>query len=224
MGWSRGGSKPGWTASSTRLRCRRCSKNTERHRKGAAQEPHPKREVFSPSPLVGEGLGRGGHAETLALVPLSPSPSPARGEGSKALAPCRLVPGRESVALTAPHGSLPYPSPAGGEGLRRPVCGGWLAPVGGVWARGLGARVWGGLGGRETGCRRSILAPVSRRRSRPQRHLRLFWWVKLYGCTIKSRALSSKRPPSRSSRTPSGPLRSARRSLISSLRTLMSAT
>jgi excinuclease ABC subunit A len=36
----------------------------------------------SPSPLAGEGLGRGGHAKTSAFIPLSPSPSPARGEGS----------------------------------------------------------------------------------------------------------------------------------------------
>jgi ribonucleoside-diphosphate reductase alpha chain len=51
----------------------------------------------SPSPLVGEGLGRGGTAETSALDPLSPDPSPARGEGK----------------------SAPQPSPAGGEGGKR---------------------------------------------------------------------------------------------------------
>ncbi len=47
---------------------------------------------------------------------------------------------------------LPNPSPAGGEGLCRPVCGWWFAPVGGMWTRGLGARVCGRFGGWGKGC------------------------------------------------------------------------
>jgi DNA mismatch repair protein MutL len=37
---------------------------------------------ISPSPLAGEGLGRGGPVDVPASAPLSPSPSPAKGEGS----------------------------------------------------------------------------------------------------------------------------------------------
>jgi hypothetical protein len=50
----------------------------------------PRRREFSPSPPAGEGLGRGGRAEALGTRPLSPNPSPARGEGRNSCAPAGL--------------------------------------------------------------------------------------------------------------------------------------
>jgi len=88
------------------------------------EEPDPKRQVFGPSPLAGERLGRGENFEASALTPLSPSPSPARGEGSQARAPRTRVPGLQSVAPTALSESLPTPPAitglvlAGGRGTR----------------------------------------------------------------------------------------------------------
>ena len=104
-------------------------------------------------------MGRGGHAETLAIVPLSPCPSPARGEGSQALASRNRVPGCQSVAPMAPHGSLPNPSPAKGAGA---ALHGVRSAVGlprwgacGLAAWGLGSAVGWGVGERvlQTGSR-----------------------------------------------------------------------
>jgi peptidoglycan/xylan/chitin deacetylase (PgdA/CDA1 family) len=58
-------------------------------RQAQTQEPHAGSPEFSPSPLAGVGLGRGGNAKTSALTPLSPHPSPARGEGGSSLPPAR---------------------------------------------------------------------------------------------------------------------------------------
>ena len=67
------------------------------------QELHAQNPAFSPSPLVAEGLGGGGKAETSALRPLSPCPSSARREGRKG----RELPG-PSVGHTRRevHGTL----------------------------------------------------------------------------------------------------------------------
>jgi hypothetical protein len=130
MGWSRGGSKPGWTASSTRLRCRRCSKNTERHRKGAAQEPHPKREVFSPSPR-GRGVGERGACRDPGARPPLPLPLPRKGGGEQG--PCSVPPG--SGARVGGADGATWFSPL-------PLSRGWrgASPAGVRWMVGPGGR------------------------------------------------------------------------------------
>jgi hypothetical protein len=74
----------------------------------------PRTGVFSPSPLAGEGLGRGGKTEALALAPSPPAPPPPGGRGGiharqPGIRPA--VPGHQPAAPRA--ASI---SPARGEG------------------------------------------------------------------------------------------------------------
>jgi hypothetical protein len=54
--------------------------------------------VFSPSPLAGEGLWRGGRTEALALVPLSPSPSRQGGGEQHDRPPFGLSPSKHPLS------------------------------------------------------------------------------------------------------------------------------
>jgi exodeoxyribonuclease V alpha subunit len=74
------------------------------------RESHPQRPVFSPSPLAGEGSGRGGNPETSAPSPLAGEGQRDRGEGSRTLAPRSVFPGLQSVAPVSLQGSHPGPS------------------------------------------------------------------------------------------------------------------
>jgi len=90
------------------------------------RDPDAGRPAISPSPLAGEGLGRGGTPETAALTPLSPNPSPARGEGSQALAPGAPAGGGDGAPLAK---EAPVPGRASAQRPPGPAAVGQAAPA-----------------------------------------------------------------------------------------------
>lgn len=93
------------------------------------RDPGAERPTFGPSPFAAEGAGRGGSAESSAAVPLPPSPSAARGQGSKALASRAPVGGADSAPLpgevSVPERASPEPERAAAERTPGPA---WWQP------------------------------------------------------------------------------------------------